>query len=502
MWQFMSDNDDDSNNDQTSSDDDEDQPTSSSIPALNDDVNSLVTLDGAPIMGIRIASMIDGDDNSGKRLIASHHFTAGDYIFRDVPVMSQPFPSSLQMIPTFIMNELLQRLLLMKPTSPLTHLCATRYKQLESPFPHSWNDQQWSMAHAQLITNTFIMNLPSPTATSTTTVGMSNEVQQVMALFPNVSRMNHACAPNAVSYRSSDGSSIVYAMTTIIPGDEITIGYRADILQLPRHLRQQILFNNWGFHCTCCRCNPSIPSIVSTSLQTTIESFVDALLLHSDSADHGSDTIDDNKTVATKRSSLSPIPFTQLDEWLVMGDQHLSLLERSMYNDQCEYVYQWSQRNVISGEASPVLHASLHQLKIARDAIVTWWQWVLDLECATYLHPYHWRRQQMRTLMMDHYQPMMDIIRRCDDTISDMINTSINNQLWWSRRYQWLADIIQCNAMVWPELYHVKLRAYRTFIRLIMEQQSPSGPSTTTSSIADAILAKWDPAFSRVLRMY
>ncbi|KAL8310193.1 hypothetical protein RB597_010151 [Gaeumannomyces tritici] len=77
--------------------------------------------------------------------------------------------------------------------------------------------------------------------------------QPHMALFPAVSRINHACKPNAFPRfsRRSVVTAIV-AARDIKPGEEITITYSS--LGLPYDERQERLKTVWGFECTCDQC--------------------------------------------------------------------------------------------------------------------------------------------------------------------------------------------------------------------------------------------------------
>ncbi|KAK3346132.1 hypothetical protein B0T25DRAFT_551148 [Lasiosphaeria hispida] len=83
-----------------------------------------------------------------------------------------------------------------------------------------------------------------------------------MALYPDVSRINHACKPNAYTRFIPKSQQVsVAAAKDIQPGEEITISYitlgqtypeRKEALQL------------WGFNCTCSLCMSS-PAQVAAS---------------------------------------------------------------------------------------------------------------------------------------------------------------------------------------------------------------------------------------------
>lgn len=82
------------------------------------------------------------------------------------------------------------------------------------------------------------------------------------ALFPNVARINHSCAPNAhvCFYPSSDYSSrgrmVIHTLRDIQTAEEVVISY-FNIL-LPRSERQQKT-QKWGFACACQVCDKDFP---------------------------------------------------------------------------------------------------------------------------------------------------------------------------------------------------------------------------------------------------
>ncbi|EXJ74801.1 uncharacterized protein A1O5_01497 [Cladophialophora psammophila CBS 110553] len=80
--------------------------------------------------------------------------------------------------------------------------------------------------------------------------------QMHLAVFPEASRMNHACAPNA-QYFLSPGllTHFVHAVRPIARGEEVTISY-APPLRLHAD-RQAYLQSTFQFTCTCARCTHS-----------------------------------------------------------------------------------------------------------------------------------------------------------------------------------------------------------------------------------------------------
>ncbi|KAL8367080.1 hypothetical protein RB595_007673 [Gaeumannomyces hyphopodioides] len=75
-----------------------------------------------------------------------------------------------------------------------------------------------------------------------------------MGLFPSVSRINHACAPNVQTrFSGRTLSQKVVAFLDIEPGDEITISYSE--FGMTYKNRQDTLLHRWGFKCTCSLCS-------------------------------------------------------------------------------------------------------------------------------------------------------------------------------------------------------------------------------------------------------
>ncbi|KAI2768820.1 SET domain-containing protein [Daldinia loculata] len=76
-----------------------------------------------------------------------------------------------------------------------------------------------------------------------------------MTLYPDVSRVNHACRPNSfIRFTPSSLAVSVVALRDIKPGEEITITYVP--LGNAKEERQTAL-KKWGFECTCSLCTAS-----------------------------------------------------------------------------------------------------------------------------------------------------------------------------------------------------------------------------------------------------
>ena len=79
------------------------------------------------------------------------------------------------------------------------------------------------------------------------------------AVFELLSRLNHACRPNAMRrWCEERGELIVSATRAIVRGEEITVSYLGDseeeCLRVPREVRQKYLLDTFGFRCGCMRC--------------------------------------------------------------------------------------------------------------------------------------------------------------------------------------------------------------------------------------------------------
>eukprot|EP00927_Polykrikos_kofoidii_P067487 TRINITY_DN62978_c0_g1_i1.p1 TRINITY_DN62978_c0_g1~~TRINITY_DN62978_c0_g1_i1.p1 ORF type:complete len:519 (+),score=38.05 TRINITY_DN62978_c0_g1_i1:62-1618(+) len=76
-------------------------------------------------------------------------------------------------------------------------------------------------------------------------------------LYPDTSRINHSCNPNAVQRASAEGNHCENVATRdISPGEEVTVSYlpELDLLQHIGH-RRELLRNRWQFECHCERCS-------------------------------------------------------------------------------------------------------------------------------------------------------------------------------------------------------------------------------------------------------
>ncbi|KAI1100264.1 SET domain-containing protein [Jackrogersella minutella] len=83
------------------------------------------------------------------------------------------------------------------------------------------------------------------------------------SLFTEVSRLNHDCRPTCAYYFDHiDFRHKVLALRDINVGEELTIAYY-DPLQT-HSIRQERLYKEWGFHCSCKRCTADAFSIAES----------------------------------------------------------------------------------------------------------------------------------------------------------------------------------------------------------------------------------------------
>lgn len=81
-----------------------------------------------------------------------------------------------------------------------------------------------------------------------------------LAVYPQVSRMNHDCRPN-IHYRMDNITHISIAVRDIAPGEELTISYIDG--HMSRAERQSRL-GDWGFKCTCPHCSMSAEDVAAS----------------------------------------------------------------------------------------------------------------------------------------------------------------------------------------------------------------------------------------------
>ena len=102
----------------------------------------------------------------------------------------------------------------------------------------------------------------------TNTFAIDIEGQAHLAIFPEASRFNHDCAPNAMySIDHMAFSHTVHATRDIAAGEEVTIAYIEPFSDFA--WRQNELSEAFGFSCTCQRCtHPAADDAILTEIRT------------------------------------------------------------------------------------------------------------------------------------------------------------------------------------------------------------------------------------------
>lgn len=85
----------------------------------------------------------------------------------------------------------------------------------------------------------------------------ANESLESSCIFDAIPLFNHSCAPN-VFYSTKNKTGYLTTIRPIKKGDQIFINYLADQVDEPKHERNKLLMDKWGFRCECERCIPFI----------------------------------------------------------------------------------------------------------------------------------------------------------------------------------------------------------------------------------------------------
>lgn len=77
-------------------------------------------------------------------------------------------------------------------------------------------------------------------------------------VFPECSRFNHSCTPNAIySWQSARSREEIYAVKDIVEGEQITVNYLGERINQTRNDRRSTLLRSWQFNCQCDVCGKS-----------------------------------------------------------------------------------------------------------------------------------------------------------------------------------------------------------------------------------------------------
>ncbi|KAJ9155130.1 SET domain protein [Pleurostoma richardsiae] len=120
----------------------------------------------------------------------------------------------------------------------LPHAHRSRMMNLST---HSGASGHYQRIEKILATNSFDIDLPDEKAES------------LYVVFPEISRFNHDCRPNADYYFDLETlSQHIHAIRPIAAGEEISITYIDPVMSRSR--RRQKLHSIWGFQCSCSQC--------------------------------------------------------------------------------------------------------------------------------------------------------------------------------------------------------------------------------------------------------
>ncbi|KAK3688840.1 hypothetical protein B0T22DRAFT_426812 [Podospora appendiculata] len=188
--------------------------------------------------------------NKGLGLVANTTLHRGDTIMTQTPAI-------------LVHRNFLERL----PPTKQHALLDDAIARLPAPLRASFLAQ---MGHVEaghkitaiLATNTFQMNLGGPDG-------------HHYGNFPEVSRFNHDCRPNAAFHIAADRDSSLTHTTTAVraiqPGEELTISYLGALE--PRAARQLRAHHAWGFDCACAQCR--LPSAAAAASDARLGEIAD-----------------------------------------------------------------------------------------------------------------------------------------------------------------------------------------------------------------------------------
>ncbi|KPI38103.1 SET domain-containing protein 5 [Cyphellophora attinorum] len=115
---------------------------------------------------------------------------------------------------------------------------------------------------------------------------------QHLAVFPEASRFNHDCAPNAMYYLDNIGlTHTLHATREIAEGEEVTVSYVDPIS--PAWFRKSELLQAFGFTCSCHRC---------ANAEEDDALLAEAKLLEAELGDWESDTSDTDSWAYTQKA--------------------------------------------------------------------------------------------------------------------------------------------------------------------------------------------------------
>lgn len=164
---------------------------------------------------------------SGLSLVAARDVQPGEQIISENPLIVLPtsFGLSLEGVNNYIVN--------------LLESGEEEHKKQFLELSHVAGVEEGLLLEARIV--------------KTNAIGIGNDK---IAVFANVSRINHDCLPNCVFiWRESQKRLVVHALRKIPVGEELTLPYVPALLSFSE--RQAQLARRYNFTCTCARCSRS-----------------------------------------------------------------------------------------------------------------------------------------------------------------------------------------------------------------------------------------------------
>lgn len=99
-------------------------------------------------------------------------------------------------------------------------------------------------------------------------------------VFPECSRFNHSCAPNAsYAWNIASAKEAIYAVKDIAPGEQITVTYLdEERLNQSRSGRREILMRDFRFQCNCNVCGASPEAVAASDRRRTEIARLDGII--------------------------------------------------------------------------------------------------------------------------------------------------------------------------------------------------------------------------------
>lgn len=262
----------------------------------------------------------------GKGVIATRDIARGELLFRESPLFIAPGKISIP--PVELMGQILPTL------SKDQRKALFDLSYVKFPPNLSKNDPDYNAQVALAITQTN---------------GISVENQGV-GVFPNISRLNHACSKafNAVySWREMEQKLVVHAIRPIKKGQEILTAYFDT--RRPRRERRAYLQDHYDFHCTCAVCSmPDDISVISDDRLTQMQDMQSKL--------------------------------AQWAQGEIEGDKAISIINEIWWVGSLEGY--WSQRGRLAADAVTVAlsHSDAFAAQEWADTAMTWYGYELGMD--------------------------------------------------------------------------------------------------------------------------